>query len=302
MASPAVPDLIAFSSQLADAVARAAAWTVTVKARPGPGASGIVIAPDLIVTADHVVDPRLEGDIRVRLPEGEEVPATLAGRDETTDLAVLRLDEAGSAPAEAAGEPRVGSLALAVARPREVQASLGLIAGLGGPARTRRGGLLDRFVLVDAVFYPGFSGGPLIDVSGAVIGLNTSGLAIAGPGLAIPWDRAVQTARLIAEQGAVPRGYLGLGGRPVALTGAAREAAGDQDRGLLVVQIVEDGPAAQAGLIPGDVVVRLGDAPVGGPDDLQARLGPGSVGATLPTTILRGGVRLDLSVTIGRRQ
>src|SRR5919201_642916 len=235
------------SSDLANAVQRASAWTVRVQARGGPPASGIALAADLVLTADHVVDPGREDAIRVGLPDGAEVGATLVGRDPTTDIAVLRLSEARLTPAQGADqEPRVGSLALAVARPGpDPQSSLGLVTGLGGPARTRRGGMLERFVWVDTVLYPGFSGGPLIDTAGAVLGMNTSGLGLGGPALAIPWALARQTAETIGTHGKVPRGYLGVGTQPLALSQAARDLAFGQERGLLVVQVADNGPAAQ---------------------------------------------------------
>ena len=297
-------DLTAFSSQLADAVQTAAGWTVSVQARRGPAASGIALAPDLVLTADHVVDPSRENDIRLVLPHGTDITATLVGRDPASDLAVLRVAGAQLTPAQAASaEPRVGALALAVARPyREPSASLALIAGLGGPARTRRGGLLERFIQVDTVMYPGFSGGPLVDTSGAVLGLNTSGLAFGGPSVAIPWAVATQPATTITAQGRVLRGFLGIGSQPIPLAAAVKDLAGGQERGLLVVQVVEGGPAAQAGILQGDILVRLDGTAVASADDLQAFLGPTRVGSSLTASIVRGGQLRDLTVTVGTRE
>ncbi len=293
-----------FSDELANATERAASWTLRVVARRGPPASGIALADGLVLTADHVVDPAREADIAVGLPDGTEVGATLAGRDPATDLAVLRFPaQQELSPAQAAaGEPRVGSLALLVARPgRDYAASLALVAGLGGPARTRRGGVLERFIQVDAVMYPGFSGGPLVDVAGAVLGMSTSGLGLGGPAIAVPWELATRLARTIVEHGRVARGYLGIGSQPVALEGAAREAAG-QARALLVVHVAENGPAAQAGFLQGDMLVRLDEASITNADDLQALLGPDRVGATLKASVLRGGELRELQVTVGRRE
>src|SRR5216683_4111923 len=163
-------DLTDISNQLADAVQAAGAWTVRVQARRGPPASGIALAADLVLTADHVVDPAREDSIRIGLPDGSEVGGSVVGRDPATDLAILRIASGALTPAKAAAsEPRTGSLALVVGRPgAEPNASLGLITGLAGPARTRRGGMLERFIQVDAVMYPGFSGGPLVDASGEI--------------------------------------------------------------------------------------------------------------------------------------
>ena len=296
-------DLTAFSNQLADAVEAAAAATVRVHARRGPAASGIAVAPDRIVTADHVVDPSREGEIRIGRPDGGEATATLVGRDPATDLAILRLADGKLTPARAAsGEPRVGSLALLVARPDgEPSASLGLVTGLGGPARTRRGGMLERYIQVDAVMYPGFSGGPLVDTTGAVLGMNTSGLGFGGPGVAIPWAAVSQLAETITRHGRVKRGYLGIGSQPVALAPAARELAGGQERGLVVVHLAENGPAAQSGVLQGDILIRLDGTPVANADDLQGLLGPQRVGAALTASVLRGGELRDLTITVGTR-
>jgi S1-C subfamily serine protease len=297
-------ELAALSTQTADAVQRAAASTVRVDARRGQPASGIALANDLILTADHVVDPAREGSIRVGLPDGAEAAATLVGRDPSTDLAVLRVSGMTLSPATPAeGEPRTGALVLAVARPGpEPAASLGLVTSMGGPARTRRGGVLERFIQVDVVLYPGFSGGPLVDAAGAVLGLNTSGLGFGGPSVAIPWPLASRLAGTIAQHGKVPRGYLGVGSQPVQLAPAAKDLAGGQERGLLVVQVADGGPAAQAGVLQGDILVKLAGVAIANADDLQGLLGPDRVGSQVPASVVRGGELKELTITIGSRQ
>src|SRR5207237_10340510 len=157
-----------------------------------------------------------EGSAGVGLPDGSEVGGSGAGRDPATDVAILRIASGSLTPARPAqADPRTGALALVVGRPgREPNASLGLITGLAGPARTRRGGMLERFIQVDAVMYPGFSGGALVDSEGAVLGMITSGLGFGGPAVAIPWSLASQVADTIAKHGKVPRGYRGGGSAP----------------------------------------------------------------------------------------
>jgi S1-C subfamily serine protease len=297
-------ELSSFSHQLADAVAAAGAWTVRVQARRGPPASGIALAADLVLTADHVVDPSREDSIRIGLPDGAEVGGSVVGRDPATDLAILRIASGTLTPATpAAGDPRVGSLALVVARPGPTpNASLGLITGLAGPARTRRGGMLERFIQVDAVLYPGFSGGPLVDVDGAVLGMITSGLGFGGPAVAIPWSLASRLAETIGQHGKVPRGFLGVGSQPVTLSPQAKELTGGQERGLLVVQIAEGGPAATAGFLQGDILVRLDGTPVTNADDLQGLLGPDRVGSGVTAAVIRGGELRDIGVTVGTRE
>lgn len=294
------------SDGFADAVAAAAAFTVRVDARRGHPASGIALAADLVLTADHVVDPAREkaGTITVGLPDGRSLAATVAGRDSSTDLAVLRVADAGLTPAVAApGEARPGALALIVARPgASPMASLAVLAGVGGPARTRRGGMLERYLLVDTVMYPGFSGGALISASGQVLGLATSGISLGGPEVAIPWDVASRIGALLAEHGSVRRGYLGVGSQPVQLSPAARDLTGGQERGLLVVHVAEDGPAAKAGVLQGDILVQLAGQPVANADDLQALLGPERVGSTVALTVIRGGEARELSVEVRARE
>jgi S1-C subfamily serine protease len=296
-------ELSTISNQLADAVQAAGAWTVRVQARRGPPASGIALAADLVLTADHVVDPSREDAIKVGLPDGSEVGGSVVGRDAATDIAILKLASGSLTPAKAATqEPRTGALAIVVARPgSQPNSSLGMITGLAGPTRTRRGGMLERFIMVDAVMYPGFSGGPLVDADGSVLGMITRGLGFGGPAVAIPWSLVTQVADTLQKHGKVPRGYLGVGSQPVTLSAQAKELAGGQERGLLVVQVAEGGPAATAGFLQGDILVRLDGTPIGNADDLQGILGPNRVGSSVTAAVVRGGELKELSVTVGTR-
>jgi S1-C subfamily serine protease len=297
-------ELTNLSNQLADAVQAAGAWTVRVQARRGVAASGIALAADLVLTADHVVDPSREESIRIGLPDGSEVGGSVVGRDAATDIAILRLGSGSLTPAKStATDPRPGALALVVGRPgSQPNASLGLITGLAGPTRTRRGGMLDRFIQVDAVLYPGFSGGPLVDADANVVGMVTSGLGFGGPAVAIPWSVAAQVADTIQRHGKVPRGYLGVGSQPVTLSPQAKDLTGGQERGLLVVQVAEGGPAAAAGFLQGDILVRLDGTSVSNADDLQGLLGPNRVGTSVTASVVRGGELRELSVTVGSRE
>ena len=162
--------------------------------------------------------------------------------------------------------------------------------------------MLERFIQVDAVLYPGFSGGPLVDADGAVLGMITSGLGFGGPAVAIPWSLASQLAETIGKHGKVPRGYLGVGSQPVTLSPQAKELTSGQERGLLVVQVAEGGPAAVAGFLQGDILVRLDGTAVTNADDLQGLLGPNRVGTGVTAAVIRGGELRDLSVTVGTRE
>lgn len=294
--------LTALSDAMAEAVTKAGAATILVNARRRLPASGIGYASDLILTADHVV--QRDEDISVMLPEGSEIQASVAGRDPGNDLALLRLDRGGAAVAEPApDEARVGQLVLALGRPSTggIEASLGVVSAIGGPARTGRGGLLERYLRTDTIPYPGFSGGPLIDAAGRVLGINTSGLT-RGSSLTIPSSLAWRVAAALAEHGHIRRGYLGIRSQPVAISPAQRQAlARQQESGLLLVSVEAGSPAEKGGLIVGDILVAIGDQPVDDPDELLARLTGAIVGQPTPIQVLRGGQPLTLKVTIGER-
>ena len=291
------------SDAMAEAVARAGAATVLVNARRRFPASGIAYTPELILTADHVVER--DEDITVMLPDGSQVKALLAGRDSGSDLALLRLERAVASIAEPASqEPRVGQLALSLGRPTQegIQASLGIVSAIGGPVRTGRGGLLERYLRTDAIPYPGFSGGPLVDTAGRVIGVNTSGLA-RGASLTIPVGLAWQTAETLARHGRVRRGFLGVRSQPVSIPATQHKALGrQQSSGLLLVGVEEKSPAEGGGLLVGDIIVAIAGQPVTDADQLLASLGGDVVGKPTPVEVLRGGQPLTITVTIGERK
>src|SRR6266511_3138192 len=165
--------LVELSDALADAAEKAGKATVLVNARRRMPASGIVYASDLILTADHIIER--EDGIKVILGDGAEVSARIAGRDAGSDLAVLKLERATGTVAEATKSPaRLGQLALVLGRPSPngIEASLGTVSAIGGPIRTGRGGMLEKYIRTDSISYPGFSGGPLVAAAGTVLGVN----------------------------------------------------------------------------------------------------------------------------------
>lgn len=292
--------LTALSDAMADAVQKAGAATVLVDGRRRFPASGIAYAPDLILTADHVLER--EEEIRVVLPDGTRLDASVAGRDPGSDLALLRLSSAVASVGEPAPqEARLGQLVLALGRPTPdgIQASLGVVSAVGGPVRFGRGGLLERYIRTDAIPYPGFSGGPLIDSSGRVLGINTSGLA-RGASLAIPVAQAWKTAEILAKHGSFRRGYLGVRSQPVEIPVSQQAVLGrSQETGLLLVAVERGSPAEKGGLMVGDILIGLAGQPVGDPDELLAHLSGEVVGRPTPVEILRGGQRQVITVTIG---
>lgn len=295
--------LVALSDAMADAVSKAGAATVTVNARRRMPASGIGYASDLVLTADHVVER--DEDIRVILPDGSEIAASVAGRDPGSDLALLRLGQAGAAIAEKAPQDaRVGQIVLALGRPSQagIESSLGVVSAVSGPVRTGRGGLLEQYLRTDTIPYPGFSGGPLINALGQVLGLNTSGLS-RGMSLTIPVSLAWRVAETLAAHGHIRRGYLGIRSQPVSVSEGQREALGrEQETGLLLVSVERGSPAESGGLLVGDILVALNGQTVNDPDELLALLTGSIVGKPAEVQVLRGGQPTKLTVTIGERK
>lgn len=284
------------SSDLAAAVSRTAPSVVTVHARRRLPSTGVVWKPGLVVTADHTV--RAEDGIVVTDAEGRSLPATLAGRDPGTDLAVLTVPEVGAAATLAEdGALAVGHLVLAIGfGPR---ASLGVVSTVGPRWRSWRGGEIDRLLRLDLTLYPGFSGGPLVDASGRVAGIVTSGLA-RDTRLALPASTVARVADELARTGHIARGYLGLGMQPVRLPDAIRASLGlAQESALIVVTVEPDGPAARAGVLLGDVLISLDGHPLRDLDDVQARLGGSRIGQAIPVLLVRAGVRTEVSITVG---
>jgi S1-C subfamily serine protease len=261
--------LVDLSNSLAAATEKAAKSTVTVNARRRFQASGIAYTAELIVTASHVVE--YDDGINVTLPDGTQVPAKLAGRDPGSDLAVLRLERAAATPAEIANDAKIGQFVLALGRPSSegIEASLGIISAIGGPVRTPQG-MLDRFYRTDTTPYPGFSGGPLVDAEGKVVGLNTSGFG-RDAALTIPAGIAWKVAEQLATHGSIKRGYLGVRSQPVEIPSAAQKALKrEQAAGLLIVGVEAESPADKAGMIVGDILVGFEGHPISDHDELFA--------------------------------
>jgi S1-C subfamily serine protease len=291
------------SDDLAQTVETAGPGVVKVNARRRLPASGIVWTKDgVIVTAHHVV--RRDENIEVGLADGQAVAATLVGRDPTTDLAVLRAESKKLIPpawAEVDNENvKVGHLVLALGRPgKTVQATLGIVSAFGENWRTPAGGLVDHYLQTDVVMYPGFSGGPLVNAAGEVVGLNTSAL-LRGVSLTVPTPTLKRVVETLLKHGRVQRGYLGVSTQPVRLPNKLRQQLG-QETGLLLVAVESGSPAEQGGLLLGDTIVALDDTPIRQHDDLLALLSADRIGAAALMRIVRGGEVEEVNVTIGER-
>src|SRR5512139_1331548 len=291
-----------FSNGLTSAVEKAGASTVLVDARKRYPASGIALAEDLVLTADHVVTR--EDGIKVVAADGRSLDAAIAGRDPGSDLAVLRLSEKVLTPARTSDAVKVGQLVLALGRPSDagIQASWGIVTAINGPTRTFRGGMLDEFFQSETTPYPGFSGGPLINTEGEVLGLNTSGLT-RGSSLTIPVKVAWRTGEALAQHGTVKRGYLGVRTQPVEIPEVSRQALKrEQTQGLLMLWLEEGGPAASGGLLVGDILVAINGQPLQDAADLFSALTSDTVGQSTVVEVLRGGRPEAVQLTVGERK
>ncbi len=285
------------SNALAGAVERAAGSLFAVHGRPRLPSTGVHWRAGLIVTASHTVEP--DREVTLTAPDGRTLAAQVVGRDPGLDIAVLRAEVTGVPAADIHddGDLRIGHLVLALgAGPR---ASAGIVSALdlrGGRQREP-----DAMLAVDLTLYPGFSGGPLVDVLGHVVGITTSGVS-RHLQCAV---RAAAVTRLtdhVVRAGRIPRAYLGVGTQPVVLPNDLRERLGlTQRTAVIVVNVTSDSPAAAAGLVIGDVLVSIAGHAIAEPGDLVAVLQPDRVGNTVTTSILRGGEPRQIQVTVGER-
>lgn len=294
--------LQSLSTDLADLVESLGPSIVRVEARKRMPASGLVWSDNgVIVTTNHVV--QREDKITVGLADGNSTTATLVGRDPSTDLAVLQADATDLTPATwvESSDLSVGNLVLALGRPGlTVQATLGVISGLGTKWRTHAGGEIERYFQTDVTMYPGFSGGPLATANGQVAGLNSSSL-MRGISMTIPTGTVRGVAQALMAYGHMPRGYLGVGIQPVRLPDAIQEQL-DQETGLMLMSVEPDGPAEAASILQGDILVSLGEDPIRHADELQLLLTGDRVGQEVEAKVIRGGNLMSLNVTIGTKQ
>ncbi len=284
--------LSSLSDALAEAVVRVGPSVVRIRARRRLG-SGVAWGDGLIVTVAGAVGRH--DTARITLHDGSEHDATVLGVDPATDLALLSTEAPLSPGARTDGsELTVGHLVLVLGRPgRTVRATFGIVSGHSNTAwTTPLGGAVSRVVEVDATLPGGFGGGPLVDASGRIVGINSRSLVHGGT--TIPSDTVDAVVKKLCEQGTQERGWIGVMFQGVDLTGADSVAA-DQARGLLVTGVAEGGPADTAGVKLGDILLRVNAHTLSAWEDLAGSLS-GGVGSELPLEVLRAGVKTDLTV------
>jgi S1-C subfamily serine protease len=287
--------LAAFSEQTAQLVERVAQSVVAVHG--GGRASGIHWRPGVIVTAEEILER--DEDIGLTLPGGRQVAATLAGRDPSTDVAVLRFQPDGLPAAETATAAlRAGNVALAIGNHEGAAiASLGIVAFVGAAWQSWRGGTIDSLLRLDLSLNRFAEGGALVDVTGRVLGMT-----VFGPRrrvLAIPSSTVDRAVDQLLSKGHIARGYLGAGLQNVRLGGGSKHA--EVSHGILVVSTDPEGPATRAGLVVGDIITAWNGKPVVRVREVMRLLGPDSVGTSVDLQLLRAGAPTNIKVTIGER-
>jgi S1-C subfamily serine protease len=286
-----------FSNQLADAIAAAAASVVQVHGRRQP-ASGVVHSANVVVTTTRAIGA--EDGITVRTPDGRTIQAELAGWDPATHLVALRAPGLDAPAITEAQPPRVGHVAIGVARSwsNALTATNGIVSVIGGPLPTGRGRAIEEVIRTSAPMHRGFAGGALVNADGHLLGIATAA-EIRGLGVVIPTSIAWSVVASLLTHGRAKRRYLGVAGQSVQLPSGQRPADG-QATGILIVQVIDDSPAARAGLMVGDVLVALDGHALDATDTLLERLAAASTTKAV-LRVLRGGSAVDVPVEIGER-
>ncbi|MCE2902496.1 MAG: S1C family serine protease [Gemmatimonadetes bacterium] len=299
----ASPTLAAVSEQLATTVEQAARSVVAVHARDRLASTGVHWRDGLIVTTAATV--RRDTNISVTVPSGTRHGATLVGRDQACDVAVLRLEGDVRLPPAALGDPahlRPGHLVLAVARLDDSgpRVAFGAVSSVSGAWRSWKGGEYSRLLQSGLTLYPGFGGTPLVDAAGRVHGLNSGGLS-RHFATTIPTPDVERLLSQLLATGYVPRGWLGVAMQAVRFPDADTRRAMGRDGGLLVVGLADGGPAARSGMLVGDILLAMDGGEVHEPGDVLDALERTAPGRTVAFTLLRGGTRVTQSVLVGER-
>jgi S1-C subfamily serine protease len=302
---PGQTELDPYSAQVVQAFDKVGPAVVHImafnKGRPGGQGSGVIFTPDgYVLTNSHVVAQAER--LRASLTDGQSLDAELVGDDPATDTAVLRLSGAGLPHAELGSSAtlKVGQLVVAIGNPLGFTCTVtaGIVSALGRTLRTRAGNLLDSVIQTDAPLNPGNSGGPLVSGAGRVVGINTAMIAPAqGICFAIGIDTAIWVATRLMRDGRVRRSRLGIAAQTVPIaTRLRRFHQLDQWTGVMISDVATGGPASDAGLLPGDVLVSFDDAPVRAVDDLHRALTDERAGTPTPVRLLRRAELLTLTV------
>ena len=296
-------ELIELSNALAQVTDHAAASVVAIHAEARGSSSGVVWREGAIVTAEHAL--RRDEEIHVTLPDGRVVPANLAGRDPSTDLAVLKCAEAGNRFIERgeASTVKPGSITLVVGRTRASGpvAALGVVSLVVAERRTWTGSSLAPYIRLDVGLQPTAIGGAVVDAHGRVLGIASPRFARFGA-IAIPAATVDRVAETLLKKGRIPRGYLGVALQPVRLPEQLRQSMQHKEKtAAIILEVEPDGPAHKAGIVIGDILISLAGHAISRPENVQSHLQSENIGKSLAAKILRGGAVCDVSIAVGDR-
>lgn len=294
--SDVLTELSAAMSARAEAAKTA---VVAVNLREGRHLTGLVWQSGVVAVSEQAL-PRGD-EFELIAPGGATIAARLAGRDASTNIAILKTAESITAPAFTAAEPQVGAFAFAIGADGAGGASarLGAVNLVTGEWHSRRGGLIDRRIVLDIQLAGREEGGPVFDAAGACLGMSTFGPR--GQVIVIPHATLARVVPQLVKDGRVSRGWLGVALHAVAVPDALRERA-DQASGMMVMSVVEDGPAAQAGIVAGDIILSVDGIAANRFRKIARNFGGDSIGRKADVRLIRGGAIVTVQTTIAERR
>lgn len=272
---------------------------VAVRVGEGMHLTGMLWQTGVVVVSEQALPSQDEFELVA--PDGLTVAAKLAGRDASTNIAILKTADSIAAPAFAAAEAHVGALALAIGAngTGAATARLGIVNLVDGEWHSRRGGLIDRRVILDINLAHREEGGPVFDAAGGCLGMSTFGPR--GQVIVIPHATLARVVPQLVKDGHVARGWLGVALHAVAVPDALRANA-DQSGGMMVMSVVENGPAAQAGIVAGDIILDVDGISAHRSRKIARYFGSDSIGRTANVRLIRGGAIVTVQTTIAKRQ
>jgi len=294
------PDpLVQFSNALAARAEAAKGSVVAIRLKHGRHLTGWLWRSDIVVASEQSL-PRGD-EFELVAPGGSVGTAKLAGRDPSTNIAILRLAAPLAAPSILAGDAKTGAIALAIGADGDggVSARLGLVNVAGPEWHSSRGGLIDRRIALDLGLARREEGGPVFDAAGGALGMSTFGPR--GRVIVIPTATIERVVPQLERDGQIARGWLGVALQPVAVPDALREAAG-QSSGLMVMSAAEGGPAAQAGIVAGDILLSVDGTSTHRLRKIARLFGAESIGRKAEVRLIRSGAVMTVETTIAERR
>jgi S1-C subfamily serine protease len=296
-------ELIELSNALAQTTETTAASAVAVHTESRGSSSGVIWRPGIIVTAEHAL--RRDEEIHITLPDSRMVPATLVGRDPSTDLAVLKCADATGSVAKLgdASSLKPGSITLVVGRTRASGpvAALGVVSLVTSERRTWTGAPLTPYIRLDVGLQPTASGGAVVDANSLVVGIATPRFARFGA-IAVPTATVNKVVDILLEKGRIPRGYLGVGLQPIRLPEAIRHSLQRSEKtAAIILEVEPESSGHKAGLVIGDILVEIAGKPVARLEDIQSQLHAENIGKPVTLKIVRGGAVQELKLIVGER-